>query len=140
MSRKVSNKRGTCHFQSGRVRSLSSASRSSYFLRTMRIRTSVLPRTTLIVGTGDSMHELNIYSSCFCGIPNTIRIGTGHLLVGSGRLIGGNATLSLSGSYTQTGGIVTSQSTLTLSGSMSVTKPGSTTSPAPSFTSTGTVV
>ena len=88
----------------------------------------------------NALHLSSAFSGSIMQTSNTIRVGTGDILVGSGRLIGGNATLSLSGSYTQTGGIVTSQSTLTLSGSMSVTKPGSTTSPAPSFTSTGTVV
>ena len=69
----------------------------------------------------------------------SLRVGTTGIRVGSGRLVGGNALLTTSGSYTQTGGIVTGiQNTFTLSGSLSITKGAS--SPYSTFTSTGTII
>lgn len=68
----------------------------------------------------------------------TLKIGTGGLRIGSGYFVGGTSPISLSGSYTQTGGIVRGlQGTLSLSGSMTITTPGAT--PA-YFTSTGTII
>src|SRR3989344_1613633 len=69
----------------------------------------------------------------------SLRVGTSGIRVGSGRLVGGNALLTTSGSYTQTGGIITGiQNTFTLSGSLSITKGAS--SPYSTFTSTGTII
>jgi len=69
---------------------------------------------------------------------NTFTVGTGNVIIGSGRFISSNSSaFALSGSYTQTGGIVELH-TFTLSGSLSVTDP-TTANPSPSFTSTGTV-
>ncbi|TSD00240.1 MAG: cell wall surface anchor family protein [Candidatus Peregrinibacteria bacterium Greene1014_49] len=66
-----------------------------------------------------------------------LAIGTSGWRVGSGRFIGGNAPIALSGSYTQTGGIVTGlMHTLAVSGSLSITKVGT----YSTFTSTGTIV
>ncbi|PIR48902.1 hypothetical protein COU80_01830 [Candidatus Peregrinibacteria bacterium CG10_big_fil_rev_8_21_14_0_10_55_24] len=72
--------------------------------------------------------------------------GTGSLAVlssgirvGSGRIIGGNAPIALSGSYTQTGGIVSGiMDTFTISGSLTITK-GSGSSYS-TFTSTGAII
>src|SRR3989344_8815304 len=86
------------------------------------------------------LHLSSAYTGTLLQTSNKITVGTGNLMIGSGRILGGTAALSLSGSYTQTGGIVSHQNTFTLSGSLTVTKPGSTTSPATSFTSTGTTV
>lgn len=68
----------------------------------------------------------------------TLKIGTGGLRIGSGYFVGGTSPISLSGSYTQTGGIVRGlQGTLSLSGSMTITTPGATPT---YFTSTGTII
>lgn len=67
-----------------------------------------------------------------------LRVGTGGIKIGSGYFVAGTSMLSLSGSYTQTGGIVRGlQGTFSLSGSLSITTPGAT---AAFFTSTGTIV
>lgn len=87
----------------------------------------------------NALHLSSAFTGSLKQTTNAIKVGTGHMLVGSGRLIGGAAALSVSGSYTQTGGIVTHQDTFTLSGSLSVTDPGDL-SPSTSFTSTGTTV
>src|SRR3989338_29207 len=69
----------------------------------------------------------------------TIAIGTSGMTVGSGRFIGGNAVIANSGSYTQTGGIVTGlMNTFSLSGSLSITKGAD--SVYSTFTNTGTLV
>ena len=69
----------------------------------------------------------------------TIAIGTTGMTVGSGRFIGGNAVIANSGSYTQTGGIVTGlMNTFSLSGSLSITKGAD--SVYSTFTNTGTLV
>lgn len=65
----------------------------------------------------------------------TLKIGTGGLRIGSGYFVGGTGPISLSGSYTQTGGIVRGlMNKFNLSGSLSVTGANSV------FTSTGTVI
>lgn len=87
-----------------------------------------------------ALHLSSAYTGTLLQTSNEITVGTGHLMIGSGRILGGTSTLSLSGSYTQTGGIVTLQRTFSISGSLSVTKPGSTTSPATSLTTTGAII
>lgn len=68
----------------------------------------------------------------------TLFAGTSGIKVGSGRLIGGINPLSTSGSYTQSGGIVTGlQNLFVLSGSLTIR---STNSSRPQFTATGTIV
>lgn len=69
----------------------------------------------------------------------SIAIGTSGWRVGSGRFIGGNAVVANSGSYTQTGGIVSGlMNTFSLSGSLSITKGAS--SVYSTFTNTGTLI
>lgn len=69
----------------------------------------------------------------------TMIIGGNGLRIGSGRLVGGNAPIAISGSYVQTGGIVKSiMSTLTLSGSLSQTLGSSSSNSY--FSSTGTLI
>src|SRR3989344_7000729 len=52
------------------------------------------------------LHLSSAYTGTLLQTTNEIRVGTGNVMVGSGRILGGTSTLSLSGSYTQTGGIV----------------------------------
>ena len=69
----------------------------------------------------------------------SIAIGTSGMTVGSGRFIGGNAAVANSGSYTQTGGVVTGlMNTFSLSGSLSITKGAG--SVYSTFTNTGTLI
>lgn len=72
----------------------------------------------------------------------TLQVGSAGVKVGSGRLIGGNATIRVaatSGGFTMTGGIVAGlQSTTTLSGSLSITDGSA--AGSPSFTATGTLI
>ena len=85
------------------------------------------------------LHLSSAYTGTLLQTSNEITVGTGHLMIGSGRILGGTSTLSLSGSYTQTGGIVMLQRAFSLSGSLSVTNPGSA-SPSTSFTTTGSTI
>lgn len=71
----------------------------------------------------------------------TLTVGSEGFKMGSGSFVGGNATIAISGGYTQTGGIVSGiQNTFTLSGSYSLTNGAGVGIPDPSFTSTGTIV
>ncbi|MBI2636126.1 hypothetical protein HYW84_02255 [Candidatus Peregrinibacteria bacterium] len=80
----------------------------------------------------------NLWTGSLLIGTGTLKIGTGGLRIGSGYFVGGTSPISLSGSYTQTGGIVRGlQGTLSLSGSMTITTPGATPT---YFTSTGTIV
>ena len=88
----------------------------------------------------NALHLSSAFTGSIQQTTNAITVGTGHMLVGSGRLIGGAAALSLSGSYTQTGGIVSLQNAFTLSGSLSVTNPSDGASPSTAFTNTGAII
>src|SRR3989344_3598474 len=57
------------------------------------------------------LHLSSAYTGTLLQTSNKITVGTGNLMIGSGRILGGTAALSLSGSYTQTGGIVSHQNT-----------------------------
>lgn len=85
------------------------------------------------------LHLSPSYTGSILQVSSKITVGTGHLLMGSGRLIGGASTFSLSGSYTQTGGIARFQQTFAISGSLTVTYPGSAQS-ITSFTTTGATI
>lgn len=79
----------------------------------------------------------NVWTGSLLQGTGTLSIGVGGVKMGSGKLIGGNAAVTILGNFTQTGGYVTGlQNTTTLSGSLSVTKGGTV---VPQFSSTGTL-
>ena len=100
-----------------------------------------------VIGAATNVQGL-IMAAAFTGSikqQQQLTIGTAGFRVGSGRFIGGNFPITLSGSYTQTGGIVNYlQNRFTLSGSLNITKGGSTSANVGgsygNFISTGSLV
>jgi hypothetical protein len=101
----------------------------SYSGTTVRLRSAVTVQGLLLS---------NVWTGSLLQGTGTLTVGIGGIRVGSGRLVGGANAMNASGSYTQTGGIVTLQNTFILSGSLVITDGSA--AGSPSFSSTGSVI
>ncbi len=97
---------------------------------TVRIRSAAKVR---------SLTMTNTWSGSLLMGTGSLQVGSGanvtgvQVRIGSGKLIGGTGNISVAGNYTQTGGLVSAQGTLSVSGSLFLANV------LTNFTSTGTI-
>ncbi len=102
----------------------------SYSGGTVRLKSSVVVK---------GIHISNAFTGTVLIGTGTLAVGGSGIRVGSGRLIGGTNAITNTGSYTQTGGIVSIQGNYTQSGTTFSITDGSAAG-VPSLTATGTII